>query len=207
MQGQEGLRRSTSQGSRPQPHDILNHPLTFRDVVMFVAEAQQYFLDIMAFLDYVLDILPHITHPPFIPLPVRSQWMGCFTADTKVCDELFHAGVPVWLVQHNFTITLRIIIEKLVRFTFPDGIICSMYSEGGKPARPFDCLYRRPGGLHHHLHTWHHYTATVQPSIPVPQASSSQMQFLVKWAKCLLKRKQGEPRKRSMRNPTQVSGP
>ena len=155
---------------------ILNHPLTFRDVVVFVAEAQRYFLDVMAFLDYVLDVLPHITHPPFIPLPVRSQWMGCFTADTKVCDELFHAGVLVWLVRHNFTITPRTIIEKPVRFTFPDGIICSMYSEGGKPARPFDCLYRGPGGLHRHLHTRRHYTATVQPSIPVPQASSSQTQ-------------------------------
>ncbi|KAN0086211.1 hypothetical protein V8E55_007345 [Tylopilus felleus] len=114
-------------------HDLmvlLNHPLTFRDIVVFVAEAQRYFLDIMAFLDYVLYVLPHNSYPPFAPLPVRSEWMGCFTADTKVCDELFHVGVPVWLVRHNFSITPWTIIEKPARFTFPDNVIHSMYSEG-----------------------------------------------------------------------------
>ena len=160
-------------------HDLMvifNHPLTFRDVVVFVAQIQRYFLDVMAFLDYVLDVIPHVGYPPSVPRPVRSEWMGCFTADTRVCDELFHAGVPVWLVRHNFTITPRTVIEKAVRYTFPDTIICSTYSEGGKPARPFDCLYRGPGGLQRHIHTRRHYATTVNPGIPVAQASSSQTQ-------------------------------
>ncbi|KAH0831330.1 hypothetical protein J3R83DRAFT_13979 [Lanmaoa asiatica] len=161
-------------------HDLmvlLNHPLTFHDVVVFVAQAQRYFLDIIAFLDYVKYVLPHVAYPPSAPLSVRTDWMGCFTSDTKVCDELFHAGVPVWLIRCNFTITARTIIEKPVRFTFPDDIIRSMYSEGGKPARPFDPLYRGPGGFLRHLHTRRHYKVTVeQPSVLGPQASSSRTQ-------------------------------
>ena len=102
-------------------HDLMiifNHPLTFHDVVVFMAQIQQYFLDVMAFLDYALDVLPHVGYPPSVPCPVCSEWMGCFTADTRVCDELFHVGVPVWLVHHNFTITSRTIIEKAVRYMY-----------------------------------------------------------------------------------------
>jgi hypothetical protein len=184
---------------------ILNHPLAFRDVVVFVAEAQQYFLDIMAFLDYVLDVQPHIAYPSFVPPPVHPQWMGCFTTDTKVCDELFHTGVPVWLVRHNFSITPRTIIEKPVRFTFPDEIICSMYCEGAKPTRPFICLYlvvfivtSTPG-------------TTIQlrfnPASLFLKHPPLRCKLLVKWVKCLLKRKHGEPCKRSAQNLIQVSGP
>ena len=145
-------------------HDImvlLNHALTFHDIVIFVAQAQRYFLDIIAFLDYVRCVLPHIANPPFIPPPVRSDWMGCFTVDMKVCDDLFHAGVPVWLVHHNLTITPRTIIQKSVRFTFPDHIVCSTYSEHGKSTRPFQCLYCGPGGFLRHFHNHRYYTSSI----------------------------------------------
>ena len=42
---------------------LLQHPLTFRDVVAFVAEAQRTFLDIYAFLDFVKVLMPHLTFP------------------------------------------------------------------------------------------------------------------------------------------------
>jgi hypothetical protein len=158
-------------------HDLMvlfNHPLTFHDVVVFVAQAQHYFLDIMAFLDYILYVLPQVDNPPFVPPPVRSGWMGCFTTDTRVCDELFHSGVPEWLIRPNFTITPRTIIETPVRYTFPDHIIRSMYSEGSKPSCSFEVLYCGPGGYRRHLHTCCHYIATVESSTPGSQPSSSQ---------------------------------
>ena len=42
---------------------LLQHPLTFHDVVTFVAEAQPMFLDIYAFLDFVKVLMPHLTFP------------------------------------------------------------------------------------------------------------------------------------------------
>ena len=124
---------------------LLQHPLTFHNVVTFVAEAQPMFLDIYAFLDFVKVLMPHLTFPS-LSHPVRTDWMGTFTQDTAVCDELFHAGIPMWLTQLDFTITEDTIIKNPVTFSFPDHIIRGMYSEGGKSA-PFDLIYHGQGGL------------------------------------------------------------
>ena len=159
-------------------HDImllLNHPLTFRDIIVFVAQAQRHFLDVLAFLDYVIYVQPRIAYPSGTPLPVRSHWMGCFTQDTKICDDLFHAGVPVWLIRSRNTITSQTNIERHVKFTFPDEIIRSMYSEGGKPVRPFDSLYHGPGGFNRHFHTRRTYTGSGDPTAGVCQPSVPQL--------------------------------
>ncbi|KAN0087916.1 hypothetical protein V8E55_006537 [Tylopilus felleus] len=42
-------------------------------------------------------------------------------------------------------ITSQTNIERKVKFSFPDAIIWSMYTEGGKPVHAFDCLYCGPG--------------------------------------------------------------
>ncbi|KAH0834936.1 hypothetical protein J3R83DRAFT_10626, partial [Lanmaoa asiatica] len=157
-------------------HDVLlllNHPLTFHDLVVFVAQAQRYFLDLVAFLDYVSHVQHRITYPTTAHTPVRSDWMGCFTHSTKVCDDLFHAGVPVWLIRNNYTITEQTNIVKVVNFAFPDEIIRSMYSENGR-SLPFPCLFNGPGGFTRHFHTRRHYVATKNLTPVAFQASSSQ---------------------------------
>ncbi|KAH0827362.1 hypothetical protein J3R83DRAFT_4007 [Lanmaoa asiatica] len=52
---------------------LLNHPLTFRDLVVFVAQAQHYFLDLVAFLDYVSHIQHCITYSTTAHTLVRSD--------------------------------------------------------------------------------------------------------------------------------------
>ena len=49
---------------------LLNHPLMFRNIVVFVAQAQWYCLNILVFLDYVMYVQPCITYPTGAPLPV-----------------------------------------------------------------------------------------------------------------------------------------
>ena len=46
--------------------------------------------------------------------------MGTFTQDTAVCDEPFHASVPMWLTQLDFTITEDTIIENPVNQYSPE---------------------------------------------------------------------------------------
>ncbi|KAH0827363.1 hypothetical protein J3R83DRAFT_4008 [Lanmaoa asiatica] len=99
--------------------------------------------------------------------------MGCFTHSTKVCDDLFHTGVPAWLIHNNYTITKQTNIVKVVNFTFPNEIIRSMYSEN-RQSLPFPCLFNGPGGFTHHFHTRRHYVATKNPTPVAFQASSSQ---------------------------------
>ncbi|KAF9221060.1 hypothetical protein BS17DRAFT_671660, partial [Gyrodon lividus] len=73
--------------------------LTFCDVIVFVAQAQRTFLDIYVFMDFVEIVQPQIAYPTSIsqsPHAVHTNWMGAFTTNTKICEELFRTGVPVW---------------------------------------------------------------------------------------------------------------
>jgi len=50
-----------SQMLKSLEHDIMllfNHLLTFRDIIVFMSQAQQYCLDILAFLDYIMYVCP-----------------------------------------------------------------------------------------------------------------------------------------------------
>ena len=66
-------------------------------------------------------------------------------------------------------------IVKVIKFTFPDAIDRSMYSEKGQTAHPFPCLFCGPGGLQRHLHTWRPYMASVTPTPGAYQTTSSQV--------------------------------
>lgn len=157
---------------------LFNHPLTFRDITVYVAQAQRYFLDIMAFLDYVTLVQPRIAYPSGPPFEVQPYWMGCFTWDTSTCNDLFHAGVPVWLIRSRDQITSTANIQKRVKFTFPDDIVRGMYTENGKSVRPFVILHHGPSCFLRHFHTRRPYmSAAPQPpgfdlSSESPQPSS-----------------------------------
>ena len=116
---------------------------------------------------------PRIANPSFLPHSVRSDWMGCFTTDSGVCNELFQAGVPIWFMRYKFTITDKTIIEKPIRYMFPDHIIRSQYFEKGKTVRPFDLLHSGPGGFQCHFHSCRHYTGTKPESAVMPPTTSA----------------------------------
>ena len=144
---------------------LLQHPLTFCNIITFIAEAQHTFLNIYAFLEFVEVVMPRLAHPSVSDL-VRSDWMGCFTQDTAVCDELFHVGVPVWLIQSKFAIAEQTIIKRPVTYSFPNKIIQAMYSECGKSILPFNLLYCGPGGLSRHINSCYYYKGTMHFGTP-----------------------------------------
>ena len=127
-------------------YKLMQEPLPWCDVVALIAQAQWLFLDIIAFLDYCEIVQPHITWPDVIPHPVHAAWMGCFTRDSRVCNEHFCAGVPVWYICSNFSITITTIIEKPITYTFPDHIIRAQFSMPHKTIQPFALLYAGLGG-------------------------------------------------------------
>lgn len=143
---------------------LLQHPLAFCNAIAIVTEAQQMFLNIYGFLDFVEIVLP-CTSFPTASYPVRSDWMGCFTQNTTVYNELFCMGVPVWFIHSNFTITDQTIIEMPVTFSFPNHIVRAMYSEHGKTVQPFNLLYCGGGGLNCHVHLHQYYMGHVEPSL------------------------------------------
>ncbi|KIK14268.1 hypothetical protein PISMIDRAFT_117334 [Pisolithus microcarpus 441] len=86
--------------------------------------------------------------------------MGCFMRNTKVCEALYFAGVPVWLVRDEEFISLTMNIIHPVWLTFPDNTVRIMYSERGV-SKPFLSIFWGPGGLLHHYHTHRHYEGTL----------------------------------------------
>ncbi|KAG1883232.1 hypothetical protein F4604DRAFT_1920416 [Suillus subluteus] len=142
-------------------HDInvlRRHPLTYRDIIIFVAQVQRSFLDIIAFMDYVEIVQPHLTSgwSSWGPLEGNSRWMGCFTTDSKICDIYLNAGVPMWLVRTEVYISPQMNIIKPVVLTFPDDLTKNVYCEGNI-TRPFPLLYRGYTG-----------TFAVNPGAPLP---------------------------------------
>ncbi|KIM56399.1 hypothetical protein SCLCIDRAFT_132710 [Scleroderma citrinum Foug A] len=137
-----------------------HHPLIFRDLVVFVAQLQHTLLDIHALLDYIEILHPLFTEPRLKPVCANPTWMGCFMLSTEICEALYFAGVPVWLVHNEEFIppTMNIILP--VWLTFPENIVRAAYSENGV-AKPFPFIYCGPGGLLRHWHTHHHYEGTL----------------------------------------------
>jgi len=159
---------------RVAQHEVVRlrrHPLVFQDLVIFIAQLQRTLLDIHAMLDYFEIVRPLLENPPSKPVHANPTWMGCFTSDTQICDELYMAGVPVWLFRNEHFISPTMNIVNPVRFTFPDHIVKAPYSENGA-AKPFQCLYRGPAGVLRHFHTRRPYQGTLDQA-PEPVAALS----------------------------------
>ncbi|KAG2067297.1 hypothetical protein BDR04DRAFT_1028013, partial [Suillus decipiens] len=71
--------------------------LIYHDIIIFVAQAQCFFLDIIAFMDYIKIVQPCLTSgwSSWVLLPGNLRWMGFFTMDLKVCNTFHKAGMPV----------------------------------------------------------------------------------------------------------------
>ncbi|KAI6117193.1 hypothetical protein EV401DRAFT_1889041 [Pisolithus croceorrhizus] len=123
--------------------------------------------------------LEKILFPPLKPVHANPTWMGCFMRNTKICEGLYFAGVPVWLVHDEEFIPLTMNIIHPVQLMFPDNIVRVMYSKRGV-SKPFPSIFHGLGGLLHHYHTHQLYEGTLaeQPEPTAPpstsQSSSSQ---------------------------------
>ncbi|KAG1882378.1 hypothetical protein F4604DRAFT_1577378 [Suillus subluteus] len=129
---------------------LKTHPLTFRDLLMFVTDAQRLFLEIYSFMEWILLAQPRMTAGDSTSI-VNSEWMGAFTHDSDMCNKLYIAGIPVWYVRTMAYIPLNMTVKQPVLLTCPDQIILSMYAEGNK-VRPYEIIYRGPGGYNRQLH-------------------------------------------------------
>ncbi|KAI6012347.1 hypothetical protein EDC04DRAFT_2579809 [Pisolithus marmoratus] len=83
-----------------------HHPLLFQDLVILVVQLQCKLLDIHTLLDYIEFVHPLLKTPPSCPPCINDNWIGCFTKSMEVCEALYFAGVPVWLVHSEAYISL-----------------------------------------------------------------------------------------------------
>ncbi|KAG1725967.1 hypothetical protein EDB19DRAFT_1914818 [Suillus lakei] len=147
---------------------LKSHPLTFRDLLIFVTDAQRLFLDIYSYIDWVLIAQPRTIFG--VRHEVNMGWMGGFAQSSDICEKLFRAGVPAWYVRAIAYIPPKMMVVEPVLLTRPDHIIISMYAEGRK-IRPFEVIYRGPGGRNRHIHIRRLYAGTTHQD-PMSDKSS-----------------------------------
>ena len=160
---------------RHSVYQLMQEPLLWHDIVALVAQVQRLFLDIIAFHDFCEVVIPRITWPDLLPHPPCVAWMGCFTRDSRVCNKLFCAGVPVWYIRPDFSITTTTIIEKPVTYTFPDHIIRAQFLVPRKTVQPFAFLFAGPGGRDRHIKSHLFYECTLFPATTTSISSLTQV--------------------------------
>ena len=155
-------------------HEVVrlrHHPLVLQDLVIFIVQLQRTLLDIHTMFNYFEIVHPLLENPFLKPICANPTWMGCFTSDTRICDELYMVGVPVWLFCNERFIPPTMNIVNVVRLTFPDHIVKATYSENGV-AKPFQSLYHGPGGVLHYYNMHRPYQGTLDKA-PEPMAAPS----------------------------------
>ncbi|KAI9455966.1 hypothetical protein HD554DRAFT_2030693, partial [Boletus coccyginus] len=149
------LEREGDQGLKLMLHvrGTLNHlerfPLSWRDIVACVSEYQRATLDILAYFDYYDVILPRCEKPTF-PFPeVNQRWMGAFTREYHFAEMLFRAGVPVWFIRPDNSITMATIINEIVTMDSPH-VVMEMYSDPvAGVVKPFPVWYSGSDSMEH----------------------------------------------------------
>jgi hypothetical protein len=71
----------------------------FRTMQLGVRETQRIYLELLAALDYEEIYRPLMVGSSTNTPPVIAKVMGAFTVDLTICDQLFRAGIPVWLLR------------------------------------------------------------------------------------------------------------
>lgn len=155
---------------------LKTHPLTFRDLLIFVTDAQRLFLDIYSYITFVNVVRPRMEIGDE-RTSVNLEWMGAFVQSSDHCNKLFTAGVPVWYVRAKAYIPPNMTVVKPVLLTRPDQIVISMFMDGSK-VRPFDVLHRGKGGTNRHTHIRRLYAGTTYEDpgsniLSQPSSSSS----------------------------------
>ncbi|KAI6095694.1 hypothetical protein F5141DRAFT_972164, partial [Pisolithus sp. B1] len=96
-------------------------------------------LDIHALLDYIEFVHLLLRTPLSCPPSVNGNWMGCFTKSTEVCEAMYFAGVPIWLICSEAYISLTMNVVHSVGLMYPDEIVRATYMENGV-AKPFPSI-------------------------------------------------------------------
>jgi hypothetical protein len=127
----------------------LSH-LSWRDTVVHVGDYERVFLELYAIMDYdqlILDRLRMQSGAATDSDPGHPRWLGGFTKAPLMAEQLFAAGVPVWLIRDEAEVSEKIIVQDIVDAWDPTDIVVHHYVDPvGQFAWPFDIVYKGQAG-------------------------------------------------------------
>ena len=79
-------------------------------------------------------------------------WMGTFTTDFEVCQRLFNAHIPVWLIWKESSILSDMNVHKRIEVTPPTDIVTEPEEFNVGQVLQFENI-RYHGGYYRHMYT------------------------------------------------------
>ena len=117
--------------------------MTYKEILLAVAEFQRAVLDIHAWIDFVDVYQPRLRPGPNGELEkhdANQDLMGAFTEKVAVAQHLHSMGISVWLIQPSFRIlpTMNVNMPSLQRHS--DDIVLHHFADGLGNPDPYPVL-------------------------------------------------------------------
>ncbi|OJA15111.1 hypothetical protein AZE42_10807 [Rhizopogon vesiculosus] len=113
-------------------------PLPARDVILQVAKFQCILLDTFAIVQYETVALPSWPSKEQFQF-ADDKWMGVFTADPAIAQELYDLCIPFWCIRLEETFPLRTNIHLVKDLQAPPGYIVTHHPRVGGSWHHFPC--------------------------------------------------------------------
>lgn len=122
-------------------------PMSFRDLVLQVTQAQRMCLDLLAMEEYHTQSFARMMQRDRV-YPLRSELMGCFTNNPTTVENMFYAGIPVVYVRpYRLTLPSQVRVRSVtlkfdespsdvVTASWP-GNSCKILHDGASGTRRF----------------------------------------------------------------------
>lgn len=161
-------------------HRLQHISTNFRVVQLGVRAVQRAYLELLACLDFV-ELFKPLMHRGSASIPALSNRIGTITTDINVCNQMYRAGLPVWLIRPwNALHSIRMV--NTVAVQYPAGIVA--VDPAIRPSYPAIFTRGSPGDKYRSLvdHILGYLTypdpfnttralASVQPPAPLPGPS------------------------------------
>lgn len=130
-------------------HIIEYSHLTWRDTVVHVADYQSIFLELYGMMDYyqLIEGRMRMRNGQAKDSAAGPRWIGAFTRVPLLAEQLYAAGVAVWLIREEAEVPQEIVILDIVGMGEPTDIVIHNYFDTVfQYAFPFEVLSRGKAG-------------------------------------------------------------
>lgn len=120
--------------------------MTYKEILLAVAEFQRAVLDIHAWIDFVDVYQPRLFPGPngVVKFEANQNLMGAITEKVQVAQQLHSMGIPVWLIRPSFRILPTMNVNVQSTQIHCDKIVLNHFKNGMGELDPYPVLATGP---------------------------------------------------------------
>lgn len=116
--------------------------MTYKEILLAVAEFQRAVLDIHAWIDFIEVYQPRLFPGPegVVKYDPNPNLMGAFTENVAIAQQLYNMGIPVWLIRPSFRILPTMNVNMFSPQRHGDEIVLRHFADGAGNEDPYPIL-------------------------------------------------------------------